>query len=255
MGVAGHPLTAPLDVREVLRAFHPEHLPERGTELVRWSSALDASEGAGARIALLDGGADLSDPDLEGAEIVTVDFVGEPRSSAHELHGTRDLAMLVGRGRCRVRGLVPAARVLHARVLGDEGGEPAVLAEAIDWVVGEGAEVVVMPLGMADPDAEVATSIERGLVAGVTFLAAAGNRFPHPLEFPARLTAVVAVGATDPRGLLLPSCCRYPRLDRIALGEIPVEGWRGGGTSVACVIAGGVEALRRAAAGRRRVVR
>jgi hypothetical protein len=235
------------DIRDALRGFRPHVIPEAGTELVRWSPELEGRDGAGVRIALLDGGACLADPDLAGAAVVSADFTGDPAGSPDdERHATRDLKLLVGQGRRSVRGLVPAAEVLHARVLTGEGGDPEAIARAIAWAFGEGAEIVLMPLGMDDFDAEIAAQIDRGLAAGICFFAAAGNGFPRPLDFPARHPGVLAVGAADWTGALLPSICRLPRLDRIALGcDLP--GLPGSGSSVASVLAGGVEALRRAA--------
>lgn len=235
------------DVQDALRGFRPRVLPEAGIELVRWSPEFEGRDGAGIKIALLDGGANGADPDLVGAAITYVDFAGDPADSSDaERHATRDLKLLVGQGRSVVRGLVPAAEMLHARVLTGEGGDPGAVAAAIAWACGAGAEIVLMPLGMDDFDIDIAAQIDRGLAAGVCFFAAAGNRFPRPLDFPARYPGVIAVGGVDSTGALLPSLCRFPRLDRIALGcDLP--GLSGSGSSVACGLAGGVEALRRAA--------
>lgn len=232
------------DLREVLRGFRPVMVPGAP---VRWSPAFDRCDGAGARVALLDGGACLAHPDLAGASIVSVDLAGGPVDAhADRWHATRDLALLVGQGRAQFRGLLPAATLLHARVLTRDGGEPRVLAGAIAWARREGAGVVVMPLGMDIDDPAIAAAIAGGAAEGVCFVAAAGNGHPRPIDFPARHPDVLAVGGADARGVLLPSCCRVPRLDRVAPGcDIPGPGAPGGGSSIACVLAGGIEALLR----------
>jgi subtilisin len=239
-----------LEVRDLLRGFQPESVPEPGTRFVRWAAEFEGREGVGVRIALLDGGACLSDPDFSGAAIHSVDFAGESLDSPDdEQHATRDLMLLIGQGHARMRGLVPRAEILHARVLTGEGGDSEVLAAAIGWARQQGADIVVMPLGMESGDTDIAAAIDRGLAAGICFFAAAGNRHPRPLDFPARHRGVLAVGGADARGTLLASCCRSPRLDWIAPGhELPAPNIRGCGSSVACVLAAGVEALRRASA-------
>jgi len=235
------------DVREILRGFRPEWAPEPGTDLLTWTADDEGREGAGVRVALLDGDALCADPELSGASVISVDFTreGGERSEAQE-HATRDLKLLVGQGRARIRGLVPRAALLHARVLTEEGGEASAAAEALRWARAQGAEIVALPLGMEDWSEQIAGEIDRGLAAGMCFIAAAGNGAPRPIDFPARHPGVLAVGGADRRGALLPSCCRSPRLDVIAPGyAAPEAGLLGRGSSVACVLAAGLLALRR----------
>lgn len=246
-------LAAPgcFDVRDVMRGFRPQHIPPGATRLVRWSPALDGRDGRGLRIALLDGSAAFDHPDLVGAAIEHADFTGRAAPADGDagddpLHGTRDLLILAGQGRARVRGLAPGAHILHARVLASDGGDLDALAAGIAWACSARASVVVLPLGAEDDDAAVARELDRGLATGVCFVAAAGNGAPRPVDFPARHPGVLAVGATDERGVLLPSCCGGPRLDRLAPGTTLSRALPGSGSSVACVLAGGVEALARA---------
>jgi subtilisin family serine protease len=234
-----------------MRGFRPQHVPSGTTRLVRWNSALDGRDGRGLRIALLDGSAAFDHPDLVGAAIERADFAGPTAAAPGDAgddpwHGTRDLLILVGQGRAQVRGLAPGAQILHARVLADDGGDLDALAAAIAWACAALVNVVVLPLGAPDDDAAVARELDRGLAAGICFVAAAGNGAPRPVDFPARHPGVLAVGATDERGVLLPSCCGGPRLDRLAPGTTLSRALPGSGSSVACVLAGGVEALLRA---------
>lgn len=235
------------DVREIFRGFRPEWAPETGTELLTWTAEDEGREGAGVRIALLDGDALCADPELSGASVIREDFTGRGGdSAAAQEHATRDLKLLVGQGRARVRGIVPRAELLHARVLTEEGGEGRAVAAAIRWARARRAAIVALPLGMEDWSGQIAGEIDRGLAAGMCFIAAAGNGAPRPIDFPARHPGVLAVGGADQRGALLPSCCRSPRLDVIAPGyAAPEAGLLGRGSSVACVLAAGLLALRR----------
>lgn len=237
-----------LDARELLRSFAPEAHPAPPTRLLRWLPAMDGDLGEGRRIALLDGGVDATHPDLIGADLERIDLLGGAQDDAEALHhGTRDACLLVGRGRLRIAGLAPAATLLHARVLAADAGPPAALAAALAWARRRGAHVVVMPIGTDAADTAVEDELDRCATAGLRLFAAAGNGHPAPLDFPARHPAVIAVGAVDPRGWLIPASARHPRLDLLApAGDVPgldAAATRARGTSIACVLAGGAAAL------------
>lgn len=236
------------DARDVLRSFAPEVQPPPPTRLLRWTTAMDGDRGEGLRIALLDGGVDPGHPDLRDADIERIDLLDSAPDDHDTLHhGTRDACLLVGRGRLRIRGLTPAATLLHARVIAADVGPPSALAAGLAWARQRGAGVIIMPIGGDTAALEVEAELDRCAAAGIRLLAAAGNGNPAPVEFPARHPAVIAVGAVDPRGWLIPASARHPRLDLLApAGDVPAldrSEARARGTSIACVLAGGAAAL------------
>jgi subtilisin family serine protease len=216
-----------------------------------WRESWEGAEGQGVAAGLLDTRIDEAAPDLAGANLTIRNFTSGYRLAEQRRdHGTHSAAMLVGQGRARVRGLVPGARLLVAEVVESDGvATPEAVAAALDWLREAGARIVALPLGDSADRADVGERLTRGHAAGAVYFAAAGNRHPDPLAFPARHPLAIAVGATDGRGALLQECCRRPRLDLTAPGFEIASAVRGrmvrrrSGSSVACVLAAGVAAL------------
>jgi subtilisin family serine protease len=253
-----HELTKMIDMCAHLRGFAPgiaannEALP-----LLRWIEDWRLAEGQGITAGLLDTGFDRELPDLRGANVVTRSFVGrvDPSVELTE-HGTHSVAALVGQGQRQIRGIVPRVRLLVANVVEACGiATPRAVVDAVDWIVSGGAQIVVVPLGDPIERIEMVQQLDYATKSGVAVLAAAGNGYPDAVLFPARHPLAIAVGAADHRGRLLPECNRFPRLDLVAPGWrilAPIRGRRlrrRSGSSVACVIAGGVAILACSAGG------
>ena len=221
------------------------------TPMLCWAEEWYSAAGHGVVVGLLDASFDAQIPDLEGADLMTRDFIcSEKRNPEMIEHGTHSVATLIGQGHHQIRGIIPQARLLVAKVVGPGGtANPRAVIEAIDWLISSGARIIVLPLGESIERKEIAQQLGQGSECGVIFFAAAGNGYPEPLVFPARHPLAIAVGAADLRGNLLPECSRVPRLDLVAPGwniAAPVRGRvirRRRGTSVACVVAAAVATL------------
>jgi len=219
--------------------------------MLRWSDDWYPAAGRGVVVGLLDSSFDVQIPDLDGADLVTGDFIcSENGKTGMVEHGTHSVATLIGQGHHQIRGIVPQSRLLVAKVVGPDGiANPRAVVEAIDWLISSGSEIIIIPLGESIERDEIIQQLEHGSECGVVFFAAAGNDYPEPLLFPARHPLAVAVGAADLQGNLLPECSRLPRLDLVAPGlniAAPIRGrviQRRRGTSVACVVAAGLATL------------
>jgi subtilisin family serine protease len=206
-------------------------------------------QGEGIAIGLIDTGCDVHAADLSGARLEVKSFAGAEPPAEAVGHATHSVTLLLGQGRRRIRGITPDAQVLLANVVGCDGrASVQAVAGALEWLLSRHVPIVAMPFG-GGPQLEVARLIEHGSKTGTLFFAAAGNRYPEAVLFPASHASVLAVGAADDRGKLLPECCRYPRLDLVAPGwrvASIIQGQvvrRRSGTSVACAVAAGVGAL------------
>jgi len=196
-------------------------------------------------VGLVDGAVDTDAPDLVGANIVVRDFVAVPDQSCDTImHGTCMATLIVGQGRNRMRGVVPRARLYAARAVGpDDRAEPRRVAAAIDWLVGEGAAVIALPLGAERDDCQVGAAIAAGISRGVRFFAACGSGSGRVL-FPARHPGVVSVGPADHEGRLLRDARRNGGIDLLAPGWrvpglSPNIDARLNGSSIACALAAG----------------
>jgi len=247
--VAGGRPSAPRILRTAPGPGGPKHL--------RWDAALDDEDGRGARIALLGGGICWERLVFAGAAIRVRDFTGGRHLRDATGHGTAHASLLVGRPADGFGGLAPRAELLFARVLGarDRTTAERAVAAALRWAVDMGADVVALPFGTWRCAPRVAEAIERASRSGTAILAAAGDRGPGRVAFPAWLDGVVAVTGTDVRGRVLPECCSLEQADLAAPGEdVRAVGPTGPmalrGSAPAAVLAAAVEALRRAARSR-----
>jgi subtilisin family serine protease len=109
-------------------------------------------DGSGVSVAVLDTGIDLSHPAFAGAAITRKNFTTEGEDDIHG-HGTHCAGTIFGQDVNGVR-IGVARGVSHAligKVLGEGQGSSATLANAINWAVENGANVISMSLGIDFP--------------------------------------------------------------------------------------------------------
>lgn len=99
------------------------------------------------------------------------------------------------------------AKFLVAKVLSRKGtGNVTAIAEAIDWAVGQGADVINLSLGTRDEYANIRAAIQRALDSGVIVVACVGNdgskRVSKNVMFPATIAGVIRVGGVNEYGRL-----------------------------------------------------
>ncbi|MFD4352670.1 S8 family serine peptidase [Nocardia sp. NPDC058518] len=216
--------------------------------VVWWPSSMAEDRETRLTIGLIEGGFDQSVADLDGA-CITVQWFGGARTAPlwFREHGAFSASLLVGQGAVRLRGIVPRARLNVACTASADGViRPDDVAAAIRWLTSSGAAVIVIPLGQNDTHAGLAAALRAATHAGITVIAAAGNSAAEPVLFPARDPRCLAVGACTATGALLPDCASTPKVDLFVRGDrvrAPVRGRllrTRSGTSVACVLAGGL---------------
>lgn len=191
-------------------------------------------DGTGVTVAVLDTGIDPNHPAFAGVALERRNFTQEGDDDING-HGTHCAGTIFGQdvNGARVGVARNVDRALIGKVLGAGGGSSAVLAEAIQWAVNEGAHVISMSLGIdfpgfvdwlvneQDVDVNPATSIAleayranvnlftelarvvqaQGMFGqGTVIVAASGNESNRPdfeiaVAPPAAGTDIVAVGA------------------------------------------------------------
>ena len=154
-------------------------------------------------IGIVDTAVQLDHPTLRGAQIRSQHKLGPGQTAVEDDHGTAIAALLVGQPSAGYTGLLPRARLLAAAPFyrlasGHSRADAFGLAQSLDWLVGQGAQVVGMSL--AGPrNAVLDAALERARTRGVVVVAAAGNggRAAAP-AFPAAHPATLAVTALTP---------------------------------------------------------
>ena len=179
------------------------------------------------------------------ANITERDFV-ESSNARPTAHGTAIASVLVGNERSH-KGLLPGARLVAASVFyqGDSGATGATtsaLIAALDWMSGEGVQVVNMSLA-GPPNQVLGQMIDTLSKRGMIVVAAVGNEGPsaRPL-YPAAFDPVVAVTAVDKQKHIYRWANQGPQVDFAAWGvNAPVARAKGGygeesGTSFAAPV-------------------
>lgn len=133
-----------------------------GIEAVRADRS--AFDGEGATVAVLDTGIDPSHPAFTGVELVRRNFTTESDDDNHG-HGTHCAGTIFGRDvdGTRIGVATGVRKAIIGKVLGAGGGSSGTLANAINWAVQNGANVVSMSLGIDFPGYVKFLVSERGM--------------------------------------------------------------------------------------------
>lgn len=194
--------------------------------------------GRGVTMAILDTGIDRTHEafkEIPSGQLIEQDFTGDGNGDTDE-HGTHCAGTVFGRTTDGMRiGVAPGIEhVLIGKVLGQLGGDSKMLADAINWAIGHGANIISMSLGIDFPgyvrslirggrEPEHASSIalegyrknimlferltaliraqsQGGFIQPVIIVAAAGNESQRPgfeiaVSPPAVSDGIISVGA------------------------------------------------------------
>jgi subtilisin family serine protease len=109
-------------------------------------------DGSGITLAVLDTGIDPDHPAFDSCELVQKNFTSESDKDLHG-HGTHCAGTIFGQDIDNTRiGIARSVkRALIGKVLGTGGNSSATIAQAIQWAVNKGANVISMSLGIDFP--------------------------------------------------------------------------------------------------------
>ena len=198
-----------------------------------WNSTTVGSQGAGARVAILDTGIDKDHPDLKNRLEVGKNFVQRTTSpigssSSQSLlsalsdvmpsdasvddtstppsydyndtigHGTHVSGTIAGElDNHGVVGVAPKARLLMGKVCGKFGCSSVAIVNGVNWAIQNKVDVLSMSLGGALDSTAQREALGRAQDAGIVNVAASGNDGTNSISFPAAYPSVLAVGAVD----------------------------------------------------------
>lgn len=202
----------------------PLRAQQWGLDQVKAEQAWATSTGAGAVVAVVDSGVDLTHPDLQanlvpGATFVDCGRGGEPCGNgdwrgpdgvgqdldAHGTHVSGIIAAVTDNG-LGVAGTAPGARVMPIKALEDGSGSFEDIAAGITYAVDHGADVVNLSLGalpgvqaleLTGLESSVSDAIAYAAANGVLVVAAAGNESFPVCASPSINAGALCVTATD----------------------------------------------------------
>lgn len=159
--------------------------------------------GRGVLIGHLDTGVDASHPALAGAvaDFAEFDWNGDrvPRAAPRDSdeHGTHTAGTIVGRKVSSTSfGVAPGAKLVSALVI--EGGNViARILGGMDWVIGAGARILSMSLGLRGYHDQFLPLMQAIRNRGILPVIAVGNEGPGTSRSPGNFDLVLSVGASD----------------------------------------------------------
>ncbi len=160
----------------------------------------DTTTGVGVTVAVIDTGIEMTHPDLLGKVTKGYDFVNDKESPEDDNgHGTHVAGIVTAaRNDLGTVGVSHGTTVMPIKVLNSIGsGYVSDVAKGIYWAVDNGAQVINLSLGTPEDTDVLRTAVNYAASKGVPMVAAAGNNYGAPCQYPAAYSNVVCVVATD----------------------------------------------------------
>ncbi|MFJ3800462.1 S8 family peptidase [Streptomyces sp. NPDC090088] len=190
--------------------------------------------GKGVKVAVLDTGIDTTHPDLKTQVVAARNFTNSADTTDHFGHGTHVASIIAGTGAesaGKYKGVAPDARLLNAKVLGDDGsGDDSSILAGMEWAAQQGADIVNLSLGGGDTagvdplEAEVDKLSE---TKGILFAIAAGNEGEGgagTVDSPGSAADALTVGAVDGSDKLAYFSSRGPTADGTLKPDVTAPG-------------------------------
>lgn len=162
------------------------------------------TRGEGARVAVLDTGADPSHPDIELADDGWQSFDAEGNRvdsdpNDRESHGTHVSGTATGGSESGFHiGVAPDAELYAGKALGDDGsGTFARIIAAMQWAVENDADVMNMSLGATGFFNALINPVRNAIALGTFVVTSAGNSGEGSSGSPGNIYDSFAIGATN----------------------------------------------------------
>jgi subtilisin family serine protease len=155
-------------------------------------------------VAVVDGGVDLTHPDLAANLLPGYNFVeNNPVPQDDNGHGTHVAGIIAaGLNGLGVVGVAPKVSILPVRVMSDGSGSNSTIAAGIRWAA-DRAQIINLSLGGPSSSRVLQDAINYAIqTKGRLVIAAAGNAATtgNQTEYPAAFPGVIAVAAVDQNG-------------------------------------------------------
>ncbi|AOS47809.1 S8 family peptidase [Pauljensenia hongkongensis] len=158
--------------------------------------------GKGIKVAVIDGPADTTAPELTGANVTVKPMCSFTASDAHRSHATAMVSILAARG----YGVARGAEIINYSTPTAEDNDPTACAttsidDAINAAVADGVRVISASVGKGDLAELARPAITAAVARGVVVVVATGNDgLQDPADSLSSINGTVGVGASDSNG-------------------------------------------------------
>lgn len=210
--IAKNPRVAYIADNSIVTAVEPlpgdEYLNSWGVQHINAGVVhTSGNKGAGVKIAVLDTGIDYTHQDIVGNYKGGDNFVQydpppvdphDPFDDSWNGHGTHVSGIIAaGQNSIGVVGVAPEAGLYAVKVLDGGGfGLAEWIIEGIEWAVSNGMQIVNMSF-QGGYNQAIEDACDAAYANGVLLIAAAGNTYGGPVEYPAGYNSVIAVTGTN----------------------------------------------------------
>lgn len=237
----------------------PQHEDQYVAEAIDASTAWEETLGSSdVTIATIDQGVQYDHPDLEpnvasspGKDFVDGDSDPYPKDLSNEPHGTH-VSGIAGARTDNAQGIsgISDSTLLSARVLNGSGwGSVSDIADAVEWAVDQGADVINLSLGGGGRSQTMQNAVTYASSNGALVVVAAGNSGTNETTYPAAYDECIAVSALDPDESFASYSNYGDAIELTAPGTNVVSTWpedgykSASGTSMAAPVVSGVAGL------------
>jgi hypothetical protein len=160
----------------------------------------ETATGIGVTVAIIDTGIEITHPDLQGQVVKGYDFVNDKDSAEDDNgHGTHVAGIVTAlSNNAGTVGVSHGTWVMPVKVLNSAGsGYISDVAKGIYWAADNGAQIINLSLGAPIDTDVLRNAVNYAASKGVLLVAAAGNEYGAPCQYPAAYGNVICVVATD----------------------------------------------------------
>lgn len=191
------------------------------------------STGHGIRIGVIDTGVDYNHPDLKSSVARGVNVINSTNLPHDDNgHGTHIAGTIAAAGGMQgMIGVAPRAIIYPVKAFSYDGSAyVSDIILGIDWCIRNKMHIINMSFGMKTKSSALQSIIRKAYSENIVVVASAGNdKKNRVIDYPAKYTQTISVGATGRNGKIAPFSNRGPNIDIYAPGERIHSSWLGGG--------------------------
>lgn len=200
-----------------------------GVRQIKAPQAWSTTTGHRIQIGVIDTGVNYRHPDLSSTLLSGINLVqrGKPPYDDNG-HGTHIAGTIAASNQMYgIIGVAPRA-LIHPIKAFDVNGSAFVsdIISGIDWCVRNKVHIINMSFGLKSHSKSLQKAVINATNAGITIVASSGNDAKRKsIDYPARYTQTISVGATDADHQITPFSNRGSLVDIYAPGEKIVSSW------------------------------